>query len=470
MSDQKVPTAPDYSPIISAYNAISQHATEMGNEAMTWAKDQVANNKDLINEINTGLKDISGTFTSAAKDILQKGRETIDDATGYLRQQRDRYRDPNYVANEMGGAQAQVGQAFDAARNASIQQLESYGVNPSATRLAGLDASARLQRAAAQASAGTGAARNAETKADAANAALLGQGNQGVAQSGVVSATGTNAGQSAVQNNLSQTASGANVLGTDLAWTGTRSQALGGAANTMNQQFSNQAAADKMSNESSSGIGSALGLAASIGGKFFGFAEGGAIPDDPGGAITPEMSPSGGAATDDVPASAPGIPNIRLNGGEFVIPQDVAQWQGEKFFQDLIKKTRTAMGQSPEEANRPVGPAVGPAGNAAYVSGGMIKNMRQSDNVEDRRQWTPRANERGVPATHNGVPLPAPRRPMEYEPGEETRHGPAVGLSRDAGASDMDRDLQVIMALRRHGNRRVAEGAIDDARRTFGGR
>lgn len=457
MSDQKVPAAPDYSPIINAYNAIAQHADSRGNEAYAWAKDQVENNADLINQINTGLKDISSVFTAAGKDALAQGQAGVDDATGYLREQRDRYRDPNYIANEQGAAQAQVGQAFDAARNASIQELESYGVNPSSTRFAGLDASARLQRAAAQASAGTGAARNVEAKSDAANAALLGQANQDVATGQNLAGAGTTASQMQVQNNLAGTSSGANVLGTDLAWTGQKTSALGGMTQAQNTGFKNQAESDKMSNESSSGIGSALGLGASIAGKFLGFEEGGAIPDEPGGAITPEMSPSGGAATDDVKASAPGIPNIRLNGGEFVIPQDVASWLGEQTIQKMIVKARKDMGQSEEQAERPVGPAIGGEGNQAYLSGGAIKAMRKSDNVEDRTDWTPRANERGVPQTYNGVPLPAPRRPDFYEPGEDTRVGPAVGaMTRDAGAHDLD----VIYALRQHGGRRVREGAV----------
>lgn len=385
MSDQKVPTAPDYSPIINAYNSIAQHASSQGDAAYAWGKDQVANNGNLINDINSGLKDISGTFVSAGKDALAKGQQTVDDATGYLKDQRDRYRDPNYVANSMGGAQAQVGQAFDQARNASIQELEGYGVNPAATRFAGLDATARMQRAAAQVSAGTNEARNAETKADAANAALLGQGNTNIATGTSLTSAGTNAGQAQVQNNLAGTSSGANVLGTDLSWTGANSTALGGASNTMNTSFSNQATAAKASNDASSGVGSALGLAASVGGKFFGFAEGGAIPDSPdqqgdgtGGPVDPSMSPTGGAATDDVDASAPGMPEIKLNGGEFIIPKDVAGWLGEQAIRKMIMKARKDMGQSPDQAERPVGPAVGggdDTGSQAYLRGGPIRRQ-----------------------------------------------------------------------------------------------
>lgn len=345
MSDQKVPASPDYSPIVNAYNAIANYSTERGDEAYSWAKDQVANNKDLINQINAGNLDTQSTFGEAAKDQLSSGTATQREATDYLRSERDRYRDPSYVANDMGAAQANVGQAFDAARNSSIRELESYGVNPAATRFAGLDTAVRTQRAAAQAAAGTTAARQDQALADSANDKLLNQGNTAVGQSAGLSATGTSAGQGAVQNNLAGTASGANVLGTDLAWTGTRANALGGASSTMNTQFNNQAKSDEMSNSSSSGWGSALGLGASLASSFMTFAEGGAIPDaEEGGEIPPQASPSGGAVTDDVPASAPGVPNIRLNGGEFIIPKDVSSWMGEKFFQDMITKARKAMG------------------------------------------------------------------------------------------------------------------------------
>ena len=375
MSDQEVPKSPDYGPMIQAFNAIAQHATEMGDQAMAWAKDQVANNKDLIKQINEGLIDTQKTFADAAKEALASGKATRDDATNYLTNQRDRYSDPNYVANDMGAAEAQVGQAFDAARNSSLRELESYGVNPADTRHAALDIGVRTQRAAAQAAAGTTAARTAEGKADQANAQLLQQGNVVAAEAPGLSATGSNAGQATVANNLSQTASGANVLGTDLAWTGQKTGALQGAVGAQNTGFQNEATSAKIANESSSGIGSLLGLGASMFGKggafasggalsgLMAFEEGGAIPDEPtaedGGAVDPSMSPSGGAVTDDVPASAPGVENIRLNGGEFIIPKDVAQYQGEKFFRGLIEKSRKAMGQSDQQAERPVGPAIG---------------------------------------------------------------------------------------------------------------
>jgi hypothetical protein len=70
------------------------------------------------------------------------------------------------------------------------------------------------------------------------------------------------------------------------------------------------------------------------------FARGGAVPGyDGGGNVPPQMSPSGGQQVDDIPAVMPGGP-ARLNANEFVIPQDVALWKGQEFFQKLIEQSR----------------------------------------------------------------------------------------------------------------------------------
>ena len=79
------------------------------------------------------------------------------------------------------------------------------------------------------------------------------------------------------------------------------------------------------------------------------FAEGGAIPMS--------TSPSNGAQTDDVKAM--------LNAGEFIVPKDVTQWYGEKFFQNLIAKAQNEKGKA--QAKPAIGPM--PPGPAAVASG-----------------------------------------------------------------------------------------------------
>lgn len=89
----------------------------------------------------------------------------------------------------------------------------------------------------------------------------------------------------------------------------------------------------------------------------YNYARGGAIPDGgiiqskvaprpmparPGseGPVPASMSPSGGQKVDDVQAQGPGGQQLNLNAGEFMIPQDVALWKGQEFFQNLIIKSR----------------------------------------------------------------------------------------------------------------------------------
>lgn len=97
---------------------------------------------------------------------------------------------------------------------------------------------------------------------------------------------------------------------------------------------------------------------------------GGAAPGQFAGRVPPQASPSRGARTDDVQVPihrAPGQPtggHAHLNVDEFVIPQDVAKWKGQEFFQKLIQQSR---------ANRlgaPAKPKSGPPGQRPQPSPG----------------------------------------------------------------------------------------------------
>ena len=63
------------------------------------------------------------------------------------------------------------------------------------------------------------------------------------------------------------------------------------------------------------------------------------------GAIPYSRSPSHGRHTDDVHAKLNDTgEDIRLNAGEFVIPRHTVAWKGEKYFQDLIRRSRHERG------------------------------------------------------------------------------------------------------------------------------
>lgn len=116
------------------------------------------------------------------------------------------------------------------------------------------------------------------------------------------------------------------------------------------------------------------------------YAEGGAIPDDDegGGYVPASMSPSGGEQTDDIPATVQQTGGkAAINAGEFVMPKDVVEYQGHKFFQDLIVKARKAMMSNPGPAH----PSMqGDVQHHAFGGdpGAMMSNMAGPTGFDDK--------------------------------------------------------------------------------------
>ncbi len=367
MSDSDVPAAPDYSPIINAQTNLANSAIKNGTDMMKWAKEQFANNRNLADMVTQGLIRTRDTAMDASDDARSSSDDLLGIGEERLKDNLDKYTDPTRRAANMGAAQAQVAQNFDAARDNATRELEGFGINPASTRFAALDLGARTQQAAAMASAGNVASRTDDALADQAADKLITQGNTRDAAANTAAGIANQAGMGASGVDLATTASGANTMGTNLAWTGAAGNALQGAAGTTNQQYTNQADQFKNEKSNSSGIGSLIGgiaglgkdtlggsMLSSIGGSLMmALEEGGAIPAvgpggvPEGGAIPVGASPSRGAVTDDIPA--------KVNAGEFIVPKDVAAWKGEEFFQKLIMQSR----KMKEEA--PAKPAIGPA-------------------------------------------------------------------------------------------------------------
>lgn len=360
MSDEAdIPKAPDYSPYLQAFSSIAKEAQTHGTEALKWAQDQVASNKNLLDQVNKGLVDVQTSFTDYAKQKLQQAGDLTSTGIQNLKDQYAKYTDPAHKAASMGAAGAQAAQATEAARKASMAELESFGVNPGAVRFGGLDTAARLQSAATRVGAENIAGRQDDALADQTNQQIINEGNILSGAANQSAGTGGAAGQGAVGGANSTTSTGGGVLGTGLQWTGAGINANQAATGALNTGFQNQLDSAKAENAKDSGFGSLLGFGASLLGKGGGLGaggafgaggalafleEGGAVDDigmaGGGGAVPVEMSPSGGAQVDDIAAQSPGGP-ARLNGGEFVLPKDVVSWMGEQALQKLIMKART---------------------------------------------------------------------------------------------------------------------------------
>lgn len=407
MGDKSAPPPPDYTPIAMAaqsqqassadqlqfarealstqqaesdkvFNATSSQADknfQLQQDALNWAKgayaDQSDTNKavigyDMQQQNRQGaIQDASAANAAQAQKRYETVYQPLEDQAVH---DASTYASPDHKDQLMGAAAASSAQATESSRLSAMQNLESFGIDPSSTRYAAMDAGIRVQGAAAQAAASTSAGLQADAtqRALMANAINVGRGLPSDVNAGNNTAinagnAGVGAGSAAGGLGLNALSTGSNIMGSPLGYgslgnqgygvgagaigiptgalnAGTGAinagtQAVGTWGSTVNQGYQNQLGAFNANQSASSGFGSMLGAAAGFA-PMLGLSEGGAIPDNGGSAVPVHASPTGGQAIDDVPA--------RLSPGEFVVPKDVVQWKGEEFFQKLALQSRKA--------------------------------------------------------------------------------------------------------------------------------
>ena len=365
------PESPDYTDLIDMIRGSASSSYGLSTEMQEWARNAYAENKgvsDIVIDKALGEMDKMIADSDWSRDRYRNIFAPLEEQ---LAAEAESYASPERLEYEAGKAEADVAAQFEQARKTAQERLEGYGVDPSQTRQGAMDLGSRVAEAAAQASGGNQARWHAEDvgrqlRSEAIN---VGRGVSGDIRAD--SSAGLAAGNQGANTGLATTASGANTMGTGTTWTGIGDAAVSNWGNTLNQDYQNQMAQYEADQQASSGWGELAGtvvgtiaggpIGAGIGnkvGSFFGFAEGGAIPEEEG-YLPEEMSPSGGAITDDIPAEIqPGGQPARLNAGEFVIPEDVVGWLGEKGIQQLIMKARKEM--TGGNGERPAQPTEGP--------------------------------------------------------------------------------------------------------------
>lgn len=351
------PEPPDYSGIAKASEKSADLAYKIATRQQDWAEKTYADNKatgDLVIQKALGALDRQEADSARARERYQSLFEPLEEQLAFDAQD---YASPERQEHEAGKAEADVAAQFKSARDTAQQRLEAFGVDPSQTRQGALDLGTRVAEAAAQASAGNQARTQTENIGRQLRSEAINVGRGYPGQINQSDAAAQSSGNAAVNTGLATTASGAQTMGTGMGWTGLGNQALNTWGNTLNQGYSNQMAQYNANQQASSGWGSALGSIAGIGLSFL--EEGGAIPspDEEGRYMDPSMSPSGGEATDDIPAEIEGGKPAALNAGEFVFPKDVVGWLGEKGMQQIIIKARKEMANG---ESRPAIPEEGP--------------------------------------------------------------------------------------------------------------
>lgn len=390
----KVAPPPNYAPMAQAMQASAAMSYAQAQQQMAFAEKQFAQNTELAQKQQVSLDQLVADTRAQQAQIeeqtaadRQRYETTFRPLEDSLVRESEQYT-PEQIAGRAesaaGRATADVAAQYAAARDAAMDRLESYGIDPSQTRAGALDLSARTQEAGAHVAAAN-MARDQTTaleqqRGDALRTQALALGQTYVNNVDRNRALGLNFGQSiagfgtqGLNNALGVTASGAQTMGTPLQWQTSRNQSLGQQADLANTSYKNYLDYTKQRDSQSSGWGQALGLIGGVGlsaimpgaqvalapkiASLFA-AEGGAVDDVPhqGVSVTPEMSPSNGKAIDDVHAL--------VNAGEFIVPADVVKWKGEEFFQRTIEGARKKKQEAPA---KPQAAAV-PVGSTPAVS------------------------------------------------------------------------------------------------------
>jgi hypothetical protein len=265
-------------------------------------------------------------------------------------------------------------QAAEQQRQANIQDLQSYGIDPSSGRYNALDTASRVQAAASAAGAG-----NQQRMADIAQGNTMQQ--QAVAAS--LQNVQTGYGASNAANSLLATGMSLKYPPLGQTTTATGQTVAGGQSLSQGTSFGTGFGVTQSSGTSQGGSQNQVdvenkGVMVAGGGPIppLGYAAGGASQDDAtgGGFVSQQLSPSAGARTDDVPA--------QLNAGEFVIPKDVSAWKGQEFFYKLMASARKdrAMAGSKSAQQAPMG----------YENGGYVPGDTETETDKQRQEREPK--------------------------------------------------------------------------------
>jgi hypothetical protein len=324
--------------LAQAAQKAAEYSYNTSKEQLDWAKQVYGDNKqvgDQVIDFALGQMDKQAAWADQDRARYEDIYQPLEEQAAARAQD---YVTPERQEAEAGKAEADVAQEFDRARRAAADRLEAFGVDPSQVRSGALDLGTRVAQGAAEASAGNQARFRTEQYGDQLMSNAINTGKGYPAQSLAAAGQAGASGNQATNTGLATTASGANTMGTGTQWQGLGNQAIGTSGQIVSNRLQSDLAKQAANQSSSSGFGSFLGTAASFL-PMFGFAEGGAIPDD----IEAEL-PDGGPA--------------KLNANEFVVPADVTKWLGEKGLQQIILKARKEMQGGNGE--RPAQPQSGP--------------------------------------------------------------------------------------------------------------
>ena len=215
------PPPPDYTPVANASKEAAEIAAQLGREQLAEARRQYDQNMAVARPIVDAQAQLMGQAYEQGNYSFQRFRDggaqaqdaLLDMAMGRM---------PSFV-QEQGDAEARraladVGANLDAQRASTTRSMQRMGINPNSGRMAAMQGQMDVMAAAAKAGAANNARRSAEDRAYARLGDVYNTYAGMASSAPTFYQTGTQAGNSAVNN---QMAPGAGLMG-----------GMSGAANT----------------------------------------------------------------------------------------------------------------------------------------------------------------------------------------------------------------------------------------------
>ena len=277
MSKGSAPPAPDYSAMAQSSTDSAKIYAGVSKDQLDWAKQQYADQAPQTKAFMDNAMQASNLSMDAQKQQMGLATEADDyykqtyrPIETTLADEARTYNSPERTAQASAMAQGDVASAFSGQRNAALQTLEGFNIDPSQTRYGALDLGARISQAAAQASAGTQSRLQSEAvgRGLETQAANMGRGYPGQVTSQYGGSTGagtaaTGQGGAGINAGLNTSNVYGSMMGNPTAWAGAANTATTSGINALNTGFGNQMAGFNanaaIAQNTSSGVGSLIG-------------------------------------------------------------------------------------------------------------------------------------------------------------------------------------------------------------------
>lgn len=263
------PPAPNYQPLAASSLEAANVAAKTSADQLDWAKQQYADQAPQTKAYMQSMIDSSNANIANAKEAQGRLQSTYYPIENQFAQQAQQYNDPARAQERSAAAQADVASTFATQRQAALQSLEGFGIDPSQTRYGALDLGTRISQAAAQAAAGTQSRNQSEATGMALEGEAINIGRGYPGQVAQAYGTATQAGNAGIGAGLNTSSTYGNLMGSPATWAGIQSSNLSNTANIMNTGFQNQMAGFNanaaIAQNTSSGIGSLAGAAIGAG-------------------------------------------------------------------------------------------------------------------------------------------------------------------------------------------------------------